>query len=52
MTTSVARRLLALIPVGLVVATAAFLLMRLAPGNPASIIAGPNATATSAEILR
>jgi len=43
--TYVARRLLALIPVGLVVATVAFLLMHLAPGNPASIIAGPDATA-------
>ena len=35
----VARRLLALIPVGLVVATVAFLLIHLAPGNPASLIA-------------
>jgi len=43
--TYVARRLLALIPVGLVVATVAFMLMHLAPGNPASIIAGPDATA-------
>jgi peptide/nickel transport system permease protein len=42
--TYVARRLLALIPVGLVVATVAFLLIHLAPGNPASIIAGPDAT--------
>ncbi len=45
MKTYVARRLLALIPVGLVVATVAFMLMHLAPGNPASIIAGPDATA-------
>ena len=45
MKTYVARRLLALIPVGLVVATAAFMLIHLAPGNPASIIAGPDATA-------
>ena len=45
MKTYVAHRLLALIPVGLVVATVAFLLMHLAPGNPASIIAGPDATA-------
>ena len=44
MKTYVARRLLALIPVGLVVATVAFLLIRLAPGNPASIIAGDDAT--------
>ena len=45
MKTYVLRRLLALIPVGLVVATVAFLLMHLAPGNPASIIAGDDATA-------
>ena len=44
MKTYVARRLLALIPVGLVVATVAFLLMHLAPGNPASIIAGDDAS--------
>jgi peptide/nickel transport system permease protein len=43
--TYVARRLLALIPVGLVVATVAFMLIHLAPGNPASIIAGDAATA-------
>src|SRR6266852_3092187 len=42
--TYVARRLLALIPVGLVVATVAFMLMHLAPGNPASIIAGDDAS--------
>jgi peptide/nickel transport system permease protein len=42
--TYVLRRLLALIPVGLVVATVAFLLMHLAPGNPASIIAGDDAS--------
>ena len=40
----VARRLLALIPVALVVATVAFALMHLAPGDPASIIAGPDAS--------
>lgn len=39
----VARRLLALIPVALVVATVAFILIHLAPGDPASIIAGPDA---------
>ena len=44
MKTYVARRLLALIPVGLVVATVAFLLIHVAPGNPASIIAGDDAT--------
>jgi peptide/nickel transport system permease protein len=42
--TYVARRLLALIPVALVVATVAFTLLHLAPGDPASIIAGPDAT--------
>ena len=43
MKTYVARRLLALIPVALVVATVAFVLIHLAPGDPASIIAGPDA---------
>lgn len=40
----VARRLLALVPVALVVATVAFVLIHLAPGDPASIIAGPDAS--------
>ena len=44
MKTYLAPRLLALIPVGLVVATVAFLLIHLAPGNPASVIAGDDAT--------
>ena len=43
MKTYIARRLLALIPVALVVATVAFVLIHLAPGDPASIIAGPDA---------
>jgi peptide/nickel transport system permease protein len=43
--TYVARRLLALIPVALVVATVAFVLIHLAPGDPASVIAGPDASA-------
>jgi len=42
--TYVARRFLALIPVALVVATVAFVLIHLAPGDPASVIAGPDAT--------
>jgi peptide/nickel transport system permease protein len=42
--TYIARRLLALVPVALVVATVAFVLIHLAPGDPASIIAGPDAT--------
>jgi peptide/nickel transport system permease protein len=41
----VIRRLLALIPVALVVATVAFVLIHMAPGDPASVIAGPDATA-------
>ena len=45
MKTYLARRLLALVPVALVVATVAFVLMHLAPGDPASVIAGPDATA-------
>jgi len=38
------RRLLAVIPVMLVVATVSFILIRLAPGDPASVIAGPYAS--------
>jgi peptide/nickel transport system permease protein len=41
----VVRRLVALIPVALVVATVAFVLIHMAPGDPASVIAGPDATA-------
>ena len=41
----VVRRLLAVIPVMLVVATVSFVLIRLAPGDPASVIAGPYASA-------
>ena len=44
MKTYVARRFLALIPVALVMATVAFVLIHLAPGDPASVIAGPDAT--------
>lgn len=42
--TYVLRRLLALIPVAIVVATVAFVLIHLAPGDPASVIAGPDAS--------
>jgi peptide/nickel transport system permease protein len=42
--TYVLRRLLALVPVALVVATVAFVLIHLAPGDPASLIAGPDAS--------
>jgi peptide/nickel transport system permease protein len=48
----VLRRLVALIPVALVVATIAFVLIHLAPGDPASIIAGPDATADDVHKLR
>src|SRR6267143_3642501 len=44
MQTYLARRLLALIPVALVVATVSFVLIHLAPGDPASVIAGPDAS--------
>ena len=44
MKTYIARRLLALVPVALVVATVSFVLIHLAPGDPASIIAGPDAS--------
>ena len=38
------RRVLSVIPVMIVVATVAFVLIHLAPGDPASVIAGPYAT--------
>jgi peptide/nickel transport system permease protein len=50
--TYVLRRLLALIPVALVVATVAFVLIHVAPGDPASIIAGPDATAEDVEKIK
>ena len=46
------RRTLAVIPVMLVVATVAFILIHLAPGDPASVIAGPYATAEDVGKLR
>ena len=49
MKTYVVRRLLALIPVALVVATVAFVLIHLAPGDPASVIAGPDASRADVE---
>ena len=48
----VLRRLLAVIPVMLVVATVAFVLIHLAPGDPASVIAGPYAAADDVAKLR
>jgi peptide/nickel transport system permease protein len=50
--TYVARRLLALIPVALVVATVSFILIHLAPGDPASIIAGPDASADDVQKIQ
>ena len=44
MKTYILRRLIALVPVALVVATVGFVLIHLAPGDPASIIAGPDAS--------
>ena len=52
MQTYVLRRLLALVPVMLVVATVAFVLLHLAPGDPASVIAGPYASAEDVGRLR
>jgi peptide/nickel transport system permease protein len=46
------RRLLATIPVMLVVAIVVFLLLRLSPGDPAAIIAGDNATDLDIERVR
>jgi peptide/nickel transport system permease protein len=50
--TYVIRRLLALIPVALVVATVAFVLIHLSPGDPAAIIAGPDAPAEDVAQIR
>jgi peptide/nickel transport system permease protein len=46
------RRALAVIPVMLVVATVAFVLIHLAPGDPASVIAGPYAAPDDIATLR
>jgi peptide/nickel transport system permease protein len=45
-------RLLAVIPVLLVVATAVFLMLRLTPGDPAAVIAGDSATGEQIEQIR
>jgi len=45
------KRLLALIPILLVVGIFVFLLIRLTPGNPAAIVLGPEATSEDIEIL-
>jgi peptide/nickel transport system permease protein len=46
------RRVLAVIPVMLIVATVAFVLIHLAPGDPASVIAGPYAAPEDVAKLR
>ena len=46
------RRMLAVIPVMIIVATLAFVLIHLAPGDPASVIAGPYATPDDVAKLR
>jgi peptide/nickel transport system permease protein len=46
------RRLLATIPVMLVVAIMVFLMLRLTPGDPAAIIAGDNANAEQVALIR
>jgi peptide/nickel transport system permease protein len=48
----IVRRILAVIPVMIVVATVAFVLIHLAPGDPASVIAGPYAAAEDIAKLR
>jgi peptide/nickel transport system permease protein len=48
----VARRLLATIPVLVMVAISVFLMLRLTPGDPAAIIAGDNATAAQIAEIR
>ena len=52
MTAYVIRRLLATIPVMAVVAIFVFLLLRIAPGDPAALIAGDNATSAQIEEIR
>jgi peptide/nickel transport system permease protein len=52
MTAYILRRLLATIPVMVVVASFVFVLLRLAPGDPAAIIAGEDATAAQISAVR
>lgn len=52
MTRYIARRFVALLPVVLVVATVGFFLIHLAPGDPAALMLGPDATVTDVEHLR
>ena len=46
------RRLLAVIPVLFVVSVVVFLILRLAPGDPAAVIAGNSATVADIEQIR
>jgi peptide/nickel transport system permease protein len=46
------RRLIATIPIILLVAMNVFLLVHLAPGDPASVIAGDNATSNQIAAIR
>jgi len=52
MTGYIVRRLLSLIPVLIGVTFLVFLVMQLAPGDPAQIMLGPKATETSLAQLR
>ncbi|MBV9352934.1 MAG: ABC transporter permease, partial [Mycobacterium sp.] len=52
MTRTIARRLLSVIPVMGVVAVCVFLLLHLAPGDPAAIMAGDNATPQNIAAIR
>ncbi|MGH8844916.1 MAG: ABC transporter permease, partial [Advenella sp.] len=52
MITYIARRLLATLPVIVMVAIVIFAILRLTPGDPAAIIAGDDATAAQLEQIR
>ena len=52
MTLTIVRRLLSVVPVMGVVAVCVFLLLHLAPGDPAAIMAGDNATPASIAAIR
>src|SRR4030095_221211 len=52
MTAYLARRLLAVIPVMIVVVTIVFLLIHLIPGDPVSVILGPDATPAQMQATR
>ena len=52
MTAYILRRLVATIPVLLIVAVLVFLMLRLTPGDPAAVIAGDNATSEQIAMIR